>query len=85
MFGFFAFVPPNMLLEVIKFGNQKIVSPFNLCAHLNLIKCIFPLKPKTTSAHVSFATYCPHSLNLFFFSFSIEIVSKTLGLDSTTT
>jgi hypothetical protein len=24
MLGFFRFVPPNMLLEVIKFGNQKI-------------------------------------------------------------
>lgn len=44
-FCFSTFAPPNMFIKVVKFENQKLLSPFNLCPCLTLYMH-YPIKTK---------------------------------------
>jgi hypothetical protein len=44
-FCYLVIVPPNMFLEAIKFGNQKLLSTFNLRANTTFNHVHFPICP----------------------------------------
>lgn len=74
----FAFAPPNMFLKVVDFGNQKLFSPFDLCAHSTSNHMCSPIKAKKNFC--PWKLYCPIILkNLIYFPFfypSIRITSS---------
>ncbi len=53
----FAFAPPNMFLKAVDFGNQKLFSPFDLCAHPTSNHMRFPIKAKKNFC--PWKLYCP--------------------------
>jgi hypothetical protein len=78
-----AFTPPNVHLEVVKFGNQELLSTFNLRANMTPNHVHFPIYPKH-NFH-PWKLCCPNILknlvnfpfpHLFFF-FSMGLVLDT--------
>ncbi len=66
-------VLPNMFLEVVEFGNQDLLSTFNLQANTTLTMFTFPFAPSIASTHGSLGAQTSwkiwlisHSFTLFF-------------------
>ncbi len=80
------FAPPNMFLQrLLNLGTKSFYLPL-ICAHIwHLVKCIFLLKPRTTSSHGSFTTQLSwktwfiSSIPSFFFSIPTIKIASSVG------